>query len=104
MAARSPTQVKAEPEPVVAPPPSAPPKTKVPTGTARRRAETAEAALAKATELVAMIDRTLGDPATFADAAKAADLGRRRQAAQAALETAELEWIAAQEAYESLLR
>ena len=51
-----------------------------------------------------MIDRALGDPATFADAAKAADLGRRRQAAQAALETAEREWIEAQEAYESLLR
>jgi len=103
VAARAPTQVKAEP--VVAPPPPPPPaKTKVPTGTARRRAESAEAALAKANELVAIIDRALGDPATFADAAKAAELGRRRQAAQAALETAEQEWIEAQEAYEALLR
>jgi ATP-binding cassette, subfamily F, member 3 len=104
MAARSPTQVKVEPEAVAAPPPPPAPKAKVPTGTARRRAEAAEAALAKANELLAAIDRALGDPATFADAAKAADLGRRRQAAQAALETAELEWIEAQEAYESLLR
>jgi len=100
-AARAPTQVKAEPEPVVAAPPP-PAKPKVPTGTARRRAETAEAALAKANELIAVIDRALADPATFADTAKAADLARRRQAAQATLEAAELEWIAAQEAYEAL--
>ncbi|WP_421935650.1 ABC-F family ATP-binding cassette domain-containing protein [Phenylobacterium sp.] len=104
VAARSPTQVKAEPEPVVAPPPPAP-RVKVPTGTARRRAETAEAALAKANELVASIDRALSDPATFAgDPAKAADLGRRREAAQSALEAAELEWIEAQEAYEALIQ
>src|SRR6185369_2799861 len=67
-AARSPTQVKAEPEPVAVAPPPPPPKAKVPTGTARRRAETAEAALAKANELVATIDRALNDPATFGDA------------------------------------
>ena len=102
MAARSPTQVKAA-EPV-APPPPPPPmaKAKLPTGTARRRAEASEAALGKATEVVAMIDRALADPAAFADAAKAADLGRRRQAAQAALDAAEAEWIAALEAYEAL--
>jgi len=104
MAGRSPTQVKAE----VAPPPPPPPpasKPKAPTGTARRRAEAAEAALHKATELVAIIDRTLSDPATFAaEPGKAAELGRRREAAQAVLDAAELEWIAAQEAYEALLR
>jgi ATP-binding cassette subfamily F protein 3 len=99
-AARSPTQVKAEPLPAPPPPPVAKPK--VPTGPARRRAEAAEAALAKATERVAEIDRALGDPAAFGDAGKAADLGRRRDAAQAVLEAAELEWIAAQEAYEAL--
>jgi ATP-binding cassette, subfamily F, member 3 len=100
-AARSPTQVKAEP--VAAPPPPPPPRAKVPTGTARRRAEAAEAALAKATEQVAMLDRALSDPATFeSDAGKAAELGRRREAAQAALDAAELEWIEAQEAYEAL--
>ena len=62
----------------------------------------AEAALGKATEVVAMIDRALADPAAFADAQKAADLGRRRQAAQATLEAAEAEWIEALEAYEAL--
>ncbi|TAJ73551.1 MAG: ABC-F family ATP-binding cassette domain-containing protein [Phenylobacterium sp.] len=104
VASRAPTQIKAEPV-VAPPPPPPPPKAKLPTGTARRRAETAEAALAKATELVAMIDRTLTDPATFTgDPGKAAELSRRREAAQAALEAAEREWIEAQEAYESLIR
>jgi len=103
MAARSPTQVTAE----VAPPPPPPPpsKPKAPTGAARRRAEAAEAALHKATELVAMLDRALTDPATFAaDPGKASELGRKREAAQAALEAAEREWIEAQEAYEALLK
>jgi ATP-binding cassette subfamily F protein 3 len=36
------------------------------------------------------------------DPAKAADLGRRRQAAQSALAAAEQEWLEAQEAYEML--
>ncbi len=100
-AGRSPTQIKAAPEPVA--PPAPPPRAKVPTGSARRRAETAEVAMATATDLVATLDRSLTDPRTFAsDPAKAADLGRRRAAAQVALETAEREWIAAQEAYETL--
>ena len=100
-ASRSPTQIKAEPEPVAPPPPT--PKAKVPTGSARRRAEAAEAALAKANELLAKIDRSLSDPGTFAkNPATAVDLGRQRNAAQAALDAAEREWIVAQEAYESL--
>ena len=99
MAARAPTQVKAE-----APPPPPPPvKAKAPTGTARRRAEAAEAALARANARIADLDRALTDPATFAaDANRAAELGRQRDEAQAALEAAELEWIEAQEAYEAL--
>ncbi|WP_293678754.1 ABC-F family ATP-binding cassette domain-containing protein [uncultured Phenylobacterium sp.] len=101
-AARSPTQVKPEPEAPPPPPPAPVAKPKVPTGTARRRAETAEAALARATKIVAELDRALADPATFGDAAKAADLGRKRNDAQVALDAAELEWIVAQEAYEAL--
>jgi ATP-binding cassette subfamily F protein 3 len=102
VAARAPTQVKAEAAPPPPPPPP-PPRTKVPTGTARRRAESAEAALARATAALAEIDARLTDPAVFAkDPAKAADLGRRRDAAQAAVDAAEAEWLAAQEAYESL--
>jgi ATP-binding cassette subfamily F protein 3 len=76
---------------------------KVPTGDARRRAEAAEAALGRATTALAAIDAQLTDPAVFAkDPAKAADLGRKRDTAQAAVETAEAEWLAAQEAYEAL--
>ncbi|THD59691.1 ABC-F family ATP-binding cassette domain-containing protein [Phenylobacterium sp.] len=101
VAARAPTQVAEAP--VAAPPPPPPPKTKVPTGTARRRAEAAEAALARAAAALAEIDARLTDPTVFAkDPAKAADLGRKREAAQAMVETAEAEWLAAQEAYEAL--
>jgi ATP-binding cassette subfamily F protein 3 len=59
--------------------------------------------LARATEALAAIDAALTDPTVFAkDPAKAAELGRRRQAAQAAVETAEAEWLEAQAAYEAL--
>jgi ATP-binding cassette subfamily F protein 3 len=104
MAARAPTQVKAEAAPPPPPPPPPPaPKPKVPTGPARRRAEAAEAALARATEALAGIDQALTDPAVFAkDPAKAADLGRRRDAAQQVVDAAEQEWLEAQEAYEAL--
>jgi ATP-binding cassette subfamily F protein 3 len=102
MAARAPTQVReVEAKPAEAPAP--PPRAKVPTGTARRRAENAEAALARAMEELARIDSALTDPSVFAsDPAKAAELGRRRDAAEATVEAAETEWLAAQEAYEAL--
>jgi ATP-binding cassette subfamily F protein 3 len=102
MAARAPSQVAAEPlKPDPAPPPA--PRAKVPTGPARRRAEAAEATLARATAALAEIDALLTDPAVFAkNPGKAADLGRRRDAAQAAVEASEAEWLAAQEAYEAL--
>jgi ATP-binding cassette subfamily F protein 3 len=101
-AARSPTQVKEAP---AAPPPKPAPvaRPKVPTGTARRRAESAEEALARATAAVAEIDKALTDPGVFAkNPGRAAELGRPRDAAQAKLEAAELEWIAAVEAYEAM--
>ncbi|WP_309089567.1 ABC-F family ATP-binding cassette domain-containing protein [Phenylobacterium sp.] len=103
IAARAPSQVKAEAPPAPPPPPAAPAKAKVPTGPARRRAEAAEAALARATAELARIDQALTDPAIFTkDPGKAAELGRRREAAQNAVEAAELEWLEAQEAYEAL--
>jgi ATP-binding cassette subfamily F protein 3 len=102
VAARAPTQVREEAPPP--PPPSAPTaKAKAPTGNARRRTEAAEAALARATEALTVIDAALADPKTFVDPAKAADLGRRRQAAQGVVDAAEREWMEAQEAYEALL-
>jgi ATP-binding cassette subfamily F protein 3 len=99
---RAPSQV-APPKAEAPAPAAAPRKSKVPSGPARRRAEAAEARLAKAAETLAALDRALTDPATFAgDPAKAADLGRRRERAQAEVETAELEWLEAQEAYEAV--
>jgi ATP-binding cassette subfamily F protein 3 len=102
MAARAPTQVREEPK--TAPEPAPPqPRAKVPTGTARRRAENAEAALARAMEELARIDSALTDPGVFInDPSKAAELGRRRDAAEATVEAAEREWLEAQEAYEAL--
>jgi ATP-binding cassette subfamily F protein 3 len=101
-AARGPSQVKQ----AAAPPPPKPvavTRPKVPTGSARRRAETAEAALARATQAVAELDKALTDPQVFArNPARAADLGRQRDAAQAQLEAAEAEWLEAVEAYEAM--
>jgi ATP-binding cassette subfamily F protein 3 len=52
---------------------------------------------------VAELDRALTDPAVFSkDPGKAADLGRRREAAQAKLDATEQEWLDAVEAYEAL--
>lgn len=100
VARTSPSQVKAEPE---APPPPEPTARKTPTGNLRRRAESAEAALARAAQALEAVDAELTDPKTLAgDPVRLGELGRRRAAAHAALEAAEQEWLAAQEAYESL--
>src|SRR6185437_15958047 len=88
VAARAPTKVAEEP-PKAPPPPPPTPRAKVPTGTARRRVEAAEAALGKATAALAEIDAKLLDPEVFArDPTKAAELGRRRDAAQTAIDAA----------------
>jgi ATP-binding cassette subfamily F protein 3 len=101
IAARAPSQVRPTPQPQAVSP--APARGRVPTGPARRRAEAAEAALARATEALARIDQALSDPAVFtADPARAARFGRERDAAQVALEAAEAEWMEAHEAYEAL--
>ena len=103
-AARRPSQVEAAAPP---PPSPAPPerRPKAPTGTARRRAEAAEAALARATNALADIDAALTDPATFQNApVRAAELGRQRTQAQAALAAAEAEWLEAAEAYDAAQR
>ena len=87
-----------EPEPVAAPVrPS-----RAPTGTARRRAEAAEAALARAARTLEEIDAALLDPKVFADPATAADLAKRRGGAHAALTAAEQEWMEAAEALEAI--
>jgi len=102
VAARAPTQVAEAPKPAPPPPPGTP-RVKTPTGPARRRAEAAEAALARATAALAELDQRLTDPAIFVkDPNQAAGLGRKRSAAQAAVNAAEQEWLEAQEAYEAL--
>ena len=99
---QAPTQLKDEPPPPP-PPPPARPTAKTPTGPARRRAEAAEAALARAAARIGELDRALNDPAVFqGEPGRAAALGRERAEAQARLDAAEQEWLAAQEAYEAL--
>ena len=100
-AAKGPSQVAQAAAPLPPPKPAARPK--IPSGPARRRAEAAEVVLARITDAVAKLDLALTDPAVFAkDPAKAADLGRQRQAAQAKLDQAEKEWLEAVEVYESV--
>ena len=104
-ARRAGREVEQEAAPQVAPPPLPAPAArggKIPTGTARRRAEAAEAALARAAKALQEIDVALQDPEVFADTQKSADLTRRRDAAQTALDAAEQAWIEAHEALEAL--
>ena len=85
---------KAEPAPVAAPPAGE----RVDPSVLRRKLEAAEKALARATEQAANLS-TLPFPA---DPAKAAELSRRIHRAQAALATAEAEWMEAAAAYEAV--
>ena len=86
--------------PVAPPPPPAP--RAVPAGPLKRKLEAAETTLARATARLAEIDAALADPVIYVrDPAKATDLGRKRESAEAAMRKAEAEWIAAAEALES---
>jgi ATP-binding cassette subfamily F protein 3 len=102
MAARGPSQTEVE-----TPPP--PPKPPQPRGSAamvgplKRKLEAAEAVLARETRAAAELDKALSDPALFSrDAAKAAELGKRRARTQEVLDAAEAKWMAAAEAYEAV--
>jgi ATP-binding cassette subfamily F protein 3 len=95
-AARAPTQVARE-EP--AKPAPAPAPRPMPAGPLKRRLEAAEEVLARCNRTLEDLDRQLADPQLYAkDPAKAADLGKRREKAQAALDEAEANWMAAAEA------
>ena len=99
VAARAPTQVQAE-APPPAPKPAAKPAVTA-AGPLKRRLEAAEVVLARETKTLAEIDAALADPKLFTgDPAKAADLTRRREKTQAALDKAEAVWMEAAEAYE----
>ena len=102
MAARGPSQTAVE-----TPPP--PLKSAQPRGSAamvgplKRKLEAAEAVLARETRAAAELDKALSEPALFSrDAAKAAELGKRRARTQEMLDAAEAKWMAAAEAYEAV--
>ena len=102
VAARAPTQVAA-PEPPPKAAPIAKPRTAPAAAPLKRRLEAAEGVLARETKALAEIDQALADTTLYVkDPAKAADLGRRRDKTQAAVDKAEAAWIEAAEAYESV--
>ncbi|HYG27605.1 MAG TPA: ABC transporter ATP-binding protein, partial [Caulobacteraceae bacterium] len=99
MAARAPTQVREE----APPPPPAPVAKPMPPGPMKRRLEAAEEVLARCTRTLEDLDRQLAE--LYAkDPAKAADLAKRRDKAQAQLDDAEAKWMAAAEAYEAAVK
>ena len=70
----------------------------------KRKLEAAEAVLARCTKTLADLDADLADPVLYVkNPAKAADLGRKREKAQAQLDEAEAKWMEAAEAYEQAL-
>ncbi|HEX6866605.1 MAG TPA: ABC-F family ATP-binding cassette domain-containing protein [Caulobacteraceae bacterium] len=98
-AAKAPTQAREEAPP---PPPVAKP---TPPGPMKRKLEAAEEVLARCTRTLADLDAKLADPAIYVkDPAQAADLGRKRDKAQSALDDAEAEWMEAAEAYEAAVK
>jgi ATP-binding cassette, subfamily F, member 3 len=82
-----------------APPPAAP---KQSASTLRHQLEKAEQTLTKATTHLAEIDAQLADPKTYALPMKVADLRKKRVLAEAALQKAEADWMAAAEAAEGV--
>jgi len=103
IAARAPTQLKDEPAKAAAPaaePPPPPPRPKPAAAPLKRKLEAAEIDLARATEALKLVDDTLGDPTLYArDRANFDELSAKRARAQARLDKAEVEWMAAAEAY-----
>ena len=92
-----PTQVAEAPAPAPAPAPKAAKKDGPSPSTLRFAAKKAEERMAALTAEVARIDRDLAAAATK-DPSKLADLGRARAKAQADLDAAEADWLAAEEA------
>ena len=102
VAARAPTQVKDAPAKAAEaapPPPPPPPRPKPAAAPLKRKVEAAEIDMARATEALKLIDDALGDPTLYSrDRAKFDDMTARRAKAQARLDKAEGEWMAASEA------
>ena len=101
VAARAPTQVKdaAPAKAAAVEPPPPPPRPKPAAAPLKRKVEAAELDLSRATEALALVDDQLGDPTLYArDRAKFDELTAKRAKAQARLDKAENEWMAASEA------
>jgi len=102
VAARAPSQIMDEPKAaappaVEAPPP--PPRPKPAAAPLKRKLEAAELDLARATEALSLVDDQLGDPTLYArNRSKFDELSAKRAKAQARLDKAEAEWMAAAEA------
>ena len=75
----------------------------MPPGPLKRRLEAAEEVLARCTRTLEDLDAKLAE-AYAKDAAQAAELARKRDKAQAALDEAEAKWMAAAEAYEAAVK
>ena len=76
-----------------------PPRPKPAAAPLKRKVEAAEIDMARATEALKLIDDALGDPTLYSrDRAKFDDMTARRAKAQARLDKAEGEWMAASEA------
>jgi ATP-binding cassette subfamily F protein 3 len=99
--ARNPVSAAATPEPE----PEAVARDAGPSvSTLRRRLEETEAAMAKATAVVAGLDVELADPDVYVSSpARAAALGSRRVKAQATLDAAEAKWLEAAEKLEAAM-
>ncbi|MDP9103757.1 MAG: ATP-binding cassette domain-containing protein, partial [Pseudomonadota bacterium] len=88
---------------VEAPPPPKPAANPGMVGPLKRKLEAAEATLARCTSEVAEIDHALSDTAIYLrEAARATELAAKREKAQARLDKAEAEWMAAAEAYDAV--
>jgi ATP-binding cassette subfamily F protein 3 len=94
-----PSQADEIPPPPPAKPPAHPLRDLAPL---RRKVDSTESVLNRATRSLAEIDALLADPGLYANPAKAAELTTRRERAQAAVDKAEAEWMAAAEAYEAV--
>jgi ATP-binding cassette subfamily F protein 3 len=101
VAARAPTQVKDQPVKAVvveAPPP--PPRPKPAAAPLKRKLDAAEVDMNRAIDALRLIDDQLGDPTLYArDRGKFDEITGKRAKAQARLDKAEGEWMAAAEAY-----
>ena len=99
-AAKGPSQVKREAKKEEVPAKAAPNPAMV--GPLKRKLEAAEQTLARCTAQLAELDHVLADPAIYVkDAAKAAELGDRRDKAKGRMDKAESEWMTAAEAYDA---